>query len=755
MKVNQNQINLDRKNGSSSLFSIVFLFISIGLGILLSFISILSDLGTFDWPNFLGFEQTWLQNEWMFIVSVLMFLLIMISSGYRYWILLKDKNIMISFWQSLRFGILARYYVLITPWGLGSQPIMIGLNYQKGLSIGKATSVVMLDLLLMRFAMTIIVAFALIFYGHLINPTILLFAWFGFLFTCLGPIFFVAASLSPIIEKITLQFIRIFFPKKYLRWNLSISDSLNQYRKAFNNYKHKQSKLWIVLIWSIISQLALLSLPFFILSTFPQTNFGLINPPFNYFNVLMMMALANVVLGTVPTLGSAGAAEFTFTTLFNVFLSGQFLVIAIFVWRFLLFYIWLILGMLMTISAQIKIRNLKNKTKKINFKLPLKVFIFNDGFYPLIDGVVRTVDAYARHLVREGIDVSVVVPFQGDVTPFPYRIIALPQLKIPGLFYPIPYGFNRQKFRKLFNYDGPTIYHTHTPFLLGNLALKLAKKNQVPLIANFHSKYYEDYYAATKSKWLSKILNNLTMQFFSKAFALWTVSKATVKTIQNYGLSRRGIKVISNGTDIQAFHNPNPQILIELQDKFRIDFKQKTILFVGQIIWQKNLKLIMDTLHELDHLNRRYQLVLVGEGRHQEAIQSYAQEKNMKNKVIFTGKITDNQTLSLLYKNADLFFFPSAYDNDPLVVKEAAVHALPTLVMKHTSIADQITDNVNGFIQSGNAKNFAKRIIEILDRPSKRKKVGEQAQIDLVKRWPDTLRNLKKEYQSVIKKYYP
>ncbi|MBM3909988.1 MAG: glycosyltransferase, partial [Firmicutes bacterium] len=277
----------------------------------------------------------------------------------------------------------------------------------------------------------------------------------------------------------------------------------------------------------------------------------------------------------------------------------------------------------------------------------------------------------------------------------------------------------------------------------------------VPLIATFHSKYYEDYYAATKSKWLSKILNNLTMQFFSKAFALWTVSKATVKTIQNYGLSGRGIKVISNGTDIQAFDNPNPQKLIELQDKFRIDFKQKTILFVGQIIWQKNLKLIIDTLHELDHLNRRYQLVLVGEGRHQDAIQAYVQEKNMKNKVIFTGKITDNQTLSLLYKNADLFFFPSAYDNDPLVVKEAAVHALPTLVMKHTSIADQITDNVNGYIQSGNAKNFAKRITEILDRPSKRKKVGEQAQIDLVKRWPDTLRNLKKEYQSVIKKYYP
>ena len=133
-----------------SIFNLIFLVFSIGLGIVISFISIFNDLEAFDWRNFFMFEQTWLNDDVMLSFSFLMFTIIVMSSGIRFHILLKDQDNKISFWQSLRFGILARYYVLITPWGLGSQPILIGLMYQKGIKIGKATSTVMIDLLLMR-----------------------------------------------------------------------------------------------------------------------------------------------------------------------------------------------------------------------------------------------------------------------------------------------------------------------------------------------------------------------------------------------------------------------------------------------------------------------------------------------------------------------------------------------------------------------------------------------------------------------------
>lgn len=752
MQVNENKSKVDAPRTRSSFFSYLFLFFSIGLGFALSFISIFNDLESFDWRNFFMFQQTWLNKPMMLMLSILMFMVIILSSGLRFHILLQEKQTPIRFWQSLKFGILARYYVLITPWGLGSQPILIGLMYQKGVSIGKATSTVMIDLLLMRLSMSFIALIALIFFADLINPTLLIFAWIGFGFTCLFPLIIVASSLSKPIEQFILNLVKILFPNKYLIWNPTISLSLIQYRKAFDTYRHEINKILMVLFYSFTSQLALLSISFLILNTFPQSNFENLNISFNFLDVLMMMALANVVLGVAPTLGSAGAAEFTFTTVFSVFMTGQFLVIAIFLWRFLLFYSWLILGVSLTILDELKLRR-RHRQHKPNFNLPLKVFIFNDGFFPLIDGVVRAVDAYARYLVSQGIDVTVVVPFMGDTSKFPYKILAIPQVKIPGFFYPIPIRLNRVKLRKALSYEGPTIFHAHTPFLLGQLALSISKKIKVPLVTTFHSKYYDDYLAATKSKFLANIFKYFTIRYFSKSNAIWTVSKATVQTIKEYGLHSRSIKVINNGTDLEPI-KLNRKEITQIRKTYAIRLKTKTILFVGQLIWQKNLKLILDTLKQLDQRGVSFQMIIVGEGRHEKTIMQYAKDLALKGSIIFTGKISNYKTLSALYSLSDLFYFPSAYDNDPLVLKEAAVHGLPSLVLSKTSIANLISDNINGFVQSGNAEAFSNRIIKILSNPHDLKTIGEKAKHDLVKRWPETLKDLIENYQEIIKKYY-
>ena len=91
-------------------------------------------------------------------------------------------------------------------------------------------------------------------------------------------------------------------------------------------------------------------------------------------------------------------------------------------------------------------------------------------------------------------------------------------------------------------------------------------------------------------------------------------------------------------------------------------------IFVGQLIWQKNLKLILETIKELDKAEDTYQMILVGEGRHEKDIKQYARDLSIKSHLIFTGKISNYKTLSALYSLSNLFYFPSAYDNDPLVL---------------------------------------------------------------------------------------
>ena len=47
------------------------------------------------------------------------------------------------------------------------------------------------------------------------------------------------------------------------------------------------------------------------------------------------------------------------------------------------------------------------------------------------------------------------------------------------------------------------LVHAHAPFLAGRAARSVARKKGIPLVATFHSKYYDDVYKGTIGDWIS------------------------------------------------------------------------------------------------------------------------------------------------------------------------------------------------------------------------------------------------------------
>jgi hypothetical protein len=330
-------------------WSILFFIISMVLGIGFSFFSLQGDLASFEWLPFLTLSQQWLSQLDMMLVSLMLLSIIMVSSGLRLHVLLKINLKKLRFRTSLMYGILAKYYVLVTPWALGSQPILIGIMYQRKIPIHLATSAVLMDLLLMRLSMAFIVLIALFGFGHLVSPGILIFAWIGFFFTCINPVVLVLASLHAWVEKGLLTIIAWIFPKKKDQFQASLKSILLQYRQSFEAFRHQMMPMIKVTLYSLLSQFSLLALPYFLMASFSTSVFETSPIEFNLVHVTMMTALSNVILGIVPTLGSAGAAEFTFATVFSTFLKGNYLLWAILLWRMMLFYIWLLIGACITL----------------------------------------------------------------------------------------------------------------------------------------------------------------------------------------------------------------------------------------------------------------------------------------------------------------------------------------------------------------------------------------------------------------------
>jgi glycosyltransferase 2 family protein len=356
----KNQTQPIAQSPTKKRWGFLFFIVSMLLGVGFSIFSIQGDLASFEWLPFLTLSQQWLGQIDMILVSLLLLGIIIITSGSRFHVLLKIKLKHIRFRTSLMYGILARYYVLVTPWALGSQPILIGIMYQRKVPIGLATSAVMIDLLVMRFSMALIVLYALLGFGHLVSPGILLFAWIGFFFTCINPVILVLASLHAWLEKGLLTLIAWIFPRKKDKYQASLTNVLLQYRQSFQEFRHQLMPMIKVTLYSLLSQFSLLALPYFLMASFSTSVFEISPIEFNLVHVTMMTALANVILGIVPTLGSAGAAEFTFATVFSTFIKGNYLLWAILLWRVMLFYIWLLIGVCISLYLGWFQKNIKN-----------------------------------------------------------------------------------------------------------------------------------------------------------------------------------------------------------------------------------------------------------------------------------------------------------------------------------------------------------------------------------------------------------
>ena len=63
---------------------------------------------------------------------------------------------------------------------------------------------------------------------------------------------------------------------------------------------------------------------------------------------------------------------------------------------------------------------------------------------------------------------------------------------------------------------------------------------------------------------------------------------------------------------------------------------------------------------------------------------------------------------------ADMFLFPTSYDTNGIVVREAAACGLGSVLIKGSCAAEGITDRRNGYLIDENAESMAEAVEELL-----------------------------------------
>lgn len=375
-----------------------------------------------------------------------------------------------------------------------------------------------------------------------------------------------------------------------------------------------------------------------------------------------------------------------------------------------------------------------------------------DSFLPAIDGVIHVVRSYARILNGVGDACYVVAPAEpGYVDEEPFEVIRFRSVRVAQSRRQYRAGVPSLDIRYRQQSKGlrPDIVHAHTPFGCGLDALRIAGEMNIPLVATFHSKYYDDFRQVTGSDSLAKLGVRYVVWFLRRADHVWTVSDATVETLRAYGY-RGSVEVMPNGAD--AFKPPDAEALIRRTRRdFHLD-AGATFLFVGQLIRQKNVYLIVEALAMLKQRYGDFRMVFVGEGNARAELESLCRQNDLSEHVIFTGNIYDRDALQGLYLTADLFLFPSLYDNAPLVVRESAALETPSLLIEGSHPAQGVTDGDNGYLCRESAASLCEKIEEVLADRAALARVSRRALETLPESWEDIVGRVREKYADIIER---
>ena len=374
-------------------------------------------------------------------------------------------------------------------------------------------------------------------------------------------------------------------------------------------------------------------------------------------------------------------------------------------------------------------------------KRKLKIGLFIDNYYPNIDGVTLVVDNLARCLSKYN-DVVVVCPYIDGCndSSLPYKVIRLKSIKVPLTSYKVVNMFCNKIELVNEKFD---IIHIHSPFILGKIGMKLAKKLDIPCISTVHTRFDFEFKRFAKSEVVSQFAAKVLITSLNKSTLCTVVNDPLVSEVKSYGYKGK-LKVVYNGTDLKPaiFQGRKRNMINEM---FNLSNKEAVFLFVGRIIDIKNIFFILDALKLLKEENYKFKMIYVGEGPDFEKLKNKVIEYQLEDYIILTGKITDRELLSFIYRRSDLLLFPSLFDTSSLVRIEAAVNMTPGLFIKDSMVGSTIKDNVDGFLSKLDIVKYKNRIIEIINDKKLLNKVSINAKKNLGVSW----KNVAKIYYDI------
>lgn len=251
-------------------------------------------------------------------------------------------------------------------------------------------------------------------------------------------------------------------------------------------------------------------------------------------------------------------------------------------------------------------------------------------------------------------------------------------------------------------------HHTR-PLVAGFIASRIVG---LPLVHNEHS-------SAAHRKGIGRRAAQVCLPFAS---AVICNSKDTAKTIAcDYRIAPDKLRVLYNPVEARLV----TQGRAELRERMNVKSDHVLIGNVGGLIGWRDQSTLLRAFARIFSTCQDVRLVIIGDGPMRQELKNLAKGLGVSDVVEFVGYTKHVGD----YLNAmDIYVNPAVDEGFGIAVVEAMLAGLPVVLADAGAHPELITDGMHGVLYpSGDDTRLAHQILELIDQPDKRRRLGDAA----------------------------
>ena len=355
----------------------------------------------------------------------------------------------------------------------------------------------------------------------------------------------------------------------------------------------------------------------------------------------------------------------------------------------------------------------------------MKIGVFTDSFKPYTSGVVTSICTFREELSALGHETFVFAPSYPNYRETDknvFRFFSVPAPTNPDYSVPVPISPRINIIARKLDLD---LIHVHTPFIMGQVGARQARRLDVPLVFTYHTQYDQYvHYVPMGQEWAKDLTIKYCRYFCNRCDLVITPSSDIKEQVLSYRIEAP-VEVIPTGVDVNKFSRGDRTWL---RREFGIDEDKKICIYVGRLTREKNLEFLLKAFRLVLDRYPKTCLVIVASGPLERELKklTISQGMALNRDVIFTGFLPFERLVDA-YHGADLFTFASLTETQGIVLVEAMASGLPVVAVRASGTQDMVENGRQGLLTRCDLEDFAQQVVRVLTDDELRRNLAEKA----------------------------